>query len=94
MGEPSYGALALRMLFGLIAVAAVAIGVLRLYAKRVAKPLAGQGGHLKVIDRCELEPGRTLHLVQAPGRDLVIATDPGGSRLIAEIEHPADPAGS
>ncbi len=85
----SYVALAVRMVLGLIAVGAIAVVVLRLYAARTGAG-AAQGERLKVVDRCVLEPGRTLHLVEAPGRDLIVATHQGGTSLIAEIERQDD----
>lgn len=79
------------MLLGLVAVAALSVVVLRMYGRRMGLVAGqGQGERLKVVDRCILEPGRTLHLVEAPGKDLIVATGPAGTCLIAEIAKPED----
>ncbi len=85
MGGSSYAALAVRMALGLVAVGVVAVLVLRASARRL-RPGGGDGERLRVVDRCVLEPGRTLHLVEAPGKDLLVATDPQGTSLLAELE--------
>jgi flagellar biogenesis protein FliO len=81
--------MALRMVLGLVVVAAVAFAVIRALARRwgVGPPEAGRG-RLRVLDRVTLSPGRTLHLVEAPGALLVIATGSEGTTAVAQLPRP------
>ena len=83
----------LRTLLALLAVCVLLFAVLRLLSRRGwAGAFGGLGGAaanggLRVLQRLPLEPRKTLYLVAAGERRLLIATgDSGAPRLIAELE--------
>jgi len=81
--EPvSWGAWVARVLLGLVAIGALAVVFIRLLGGR-----AGRGGRaMRVLDRLALERGRTLWLVEVPGKVLVVATGPDRTEALAELE--------
>ena len=81
-----YGLYLLQTLLALGAVCILAVVVLRLLSRRLHGGRRG-GRHLRVIEHLPLDQRRTLYLVEAAGRSLLLgATDGGGVRLIAELD--------
>jgi flagellar biogenesis protein FliO len=74
-----------RTLLALLAVCALLFASLRFLSRRGLIGAAG-GGVLRVVQRLPLESRKTLYLVAAGERLLIIATGDGGApRLIAEL---------
>jgi flagellar biogenesis protein FliO len=67
-------------LLGAVGVLALAVGALRLLAPR------GGRGPLKVVARLSLDPRRSLVLVDAAGRYLLLGLGDGAPALVAELE--------
>jgi len=70
-----------RAVLGLVAVVALAVVFVRLLGARV-----GRGRTLEVVERLPLERGRTLWVVRAPGKVLLLATGPAGTETVAELD--------
>ena len=77
-----FGASLLRMTLALLAVCALAVFVLRLLRRRSP---AGRSS-LRVIDRLSLEPRRTLYVVEAAGRYLLVGVGDGPMTVLAELD--------
>ena len=83
MDGASWGALAVRTLLSLLAVVALAVLVLRHLGRRFGR----RGRALSLVDRLPLDGGRTLYLVEAPGRFLVLGGGgTGGLEVLAELD--------
>lgn len=82
MEPASFAATLVRVALACLGVGLLAIVVLRLALARIAPP----GRTLRVLDRLPLERGRTLFLVEAPGKVVVLACDPSGTRVVAELD--------
>jgi flagellar biosynthetic protein FliO len=81
---PSYGAFLVETLAILAVVCAVAWVILKYGVRR-----AGgwrQAGPLKVLARLPLEPRRTLYVVEAPGKTLLIGVSEGSIATLAELD--------
>ncbi len=84
-----YGLYLLQTLLGLAAVCVLAYVLLRWAARRVYG--AREGSRVRVIERTPLEPRRTLYLVEAAGRVLLIGSSEGQVTLLTEIDPKALP---
>lgn len=71
-----------RVVLACVGVGLLAVVVLRWALSRHRAP----GRALKVLDRLPLERGRTLYLVEAPGKALVLAGDAAGTQVVAELD--------
>jgi len=78
----------LRTLLALAGVCALIWVTLRFLAKRgLIAPGQARGASLRVLARLPLEPRKSLYLVRAGKRLLLLATGDGGSpRLITELD--------
>jgi flagellar biosynthetic protein FliO len=88
----SYGAQLLRTLIVLAAVCLLAWVVLRLVARRFsahlgAHPSASHSPVLRVLARLPLEPRRSVYLIDAAGKTLLVGvTDTGPMTTLAELD--------
>jgi len=80
---PSYGAFLVETLVVLAVVCALAWLILRYGVRRAG---IGQRGPLKVLARLPLEPRRTLYIVEAPGKMLLIGAGEGTVSTLAELD--------
>jgi flagellar biogenesis protein FliO len=90
IGAGGYAADLLRVLFALAAVCLLAWGSLKLLAAR-GLPLGRRAGaNVEVLERVALEQRRSLYLVRAGSRVLLLGVGEGGApQLVAELD-PAD----
>ena len=85
MSEPSYGAFLLQTLLVLAVVCIVAWVVLRFGVRRLH--LGGAHGPLRIVARLPLETRRSLYIVDAAGKLLLIGVSEGGPMaVLAELE--------
>jgi len=82
--EPSYGWFLLETLLALVAVCALAWFLLRWLSRR-AYGLGGRGP-IRVLARQALEPRRTLYVVEAGGKTLLIGAGEGPLATLAELD--------
>jgi len=83
---PSYGWALAKMLIALIAVLAALLLVAKLLPRVFAAlPKASGNERIEVLAAHRLEPGRTLYVVKARGREFLVASGEGGCSLIAEV---------
>ena len=82
MEPASWGAIVVRVVLASLGVGLLAAVVLRWAVSGRRRP----GRALRVLDRLALERGRTLYLVEAPGKALVLASDAAGTRVLAELD--------
>jgi flagellar biogenesis protein FliO len=78
---------------GSIALSLVSLGVVCLVAWGLLRWLSRRGiggtplgGPIKVIARCPLEPRRSLYIVEAAGRHLLIGVGEGAPSALAELD--------
>jgi len=74
-----------QTIFALGFVCLLAYVVLRVVLPRLNFATAGKS-MVNVIDRTQLEPRRSLYVVEVTGRWLLIATSEGGVQLISELD--------
>ena len=77
-----FGASLFRMTLSLLAVCALAVLLLRLLKRR----LPAAGSSLRIVDRLSLEPRRTLYVVEAAGRYLLVGVGDGAMTMLAELD--------
>lgn len=80
---PGYGAFLVETLVILTVICALAWVILRYGLRRVGWR---QTGPLKVLARLPLEPRRTLYVVEAPGKTLLIGVSEGSVATLAELD--------
>jgi len=85
LSEPSYGAFLLQTLLVLAVVCVVAWVVLRFGVRRLH--LGGAHGPLRIVARLPLEARRSLYIVDAAGKLLLIGVGEGGPMaVLAELD--------
>ncbi|MCC6749820.1 MAG: flagellar biosynthetic protein FliO [Deltaproteobacteria bacterium] len=86
-GVPSlgYGWVLLRMFAALAVVSGVAYVALRYGLRRFGRS-ASPGRLLRVVEQCPLGPGRSVWVVEAAGRYLVVGSADGALSLLTELE--------
>jgi flagellar biosynthetic protein FliO len=85
LSEPSYGAFLLQTLLVLAVVCIVAWVVLRFGVRRLH--LGGAHGPLRIVARLPLEARRSLYIVDAAGKLLLIGVSEGGPMaVLAELD--------
>ena len=84
--ELGYGWALMKMLAALVVVCALAYLALRYGLRRIAAPRPGGARHLRVVDRCPLSANRSLWIVRAGGRYLVLGESEGGISTLAELD--------
>jgi flagellar protein FliO/FliZ len=85
LSEPSYGAFLLQTLLVLAVVCIVAWAVLRFGVRRLH--LGGAHGPLRIVARLPLEARRSLYIVDAAGKLLLIGVSEGGPMaVLAELD--------
>lgn len=63
------------------------VGVVAYLArKRATSSGAVEAGLLSCMERLRLQPGKVLHLVEADGRRLLVATSEKGVQLVCELD--------
>lgn len=77
-----YGAFLLETLLILVAVCALAWLVVRFGLRRLHGAPAGRHGALRVVARLPLEPRRTIYVVEAAGKTLLVGCSEGGPMTI------------
>jgi len=86
---PAPARVAVLDIVGKLAVAALGIYALAAVTKRLkGGPVLGpasSGAALRVVETVTLGPNRALHIVEAEGRNLLIATDSGQVSLLTEL---------
>lgn len=91
---PDYSAYMLRVVIVLGILLLVGVGLI-IVSRRWFRPagVADRGGDIQIIATRNLEPGRRLHIVEADGQRLLLASDQGGVSLIRGLPraHPNDP---
>jgi flagellar biosynthetic protein FliO len=80
---PGYGAFLVETLVILAVVCALAWVILKYGVRRGG---LRQAGLLKVVARLPLEPRRTLYVVEAPGKTLLIGVSEGAIATLAELD--------
>jgi flagellar protein FliO/FliZ len=81
------GSLALSLLsLGLVCLAAYLS--LRWLSRRGADR---SGGHIRVVERCFLEPRRSVYLLEVGGRCFLVGVGEGAMSLLAELDRTALP---
>lgn len=85
-----YGELMLTSLLVLVVVCVVAWAALKWLGRWMEGRRVGTG--ITVVGRVPLEPRRSLYVVEAGGRRLLIGSSEGGVTLLAELEAEAAPA--
>jgi flagellar biosynthetic protein FliO len=78
----SYGSYLLQMVLALVAVSALAVLALRFLRRRGV----GLGRGLRVVARLDLEPRRSLYVVEVAGKLLLLGVGDGPMALIAELD--------
>jgi flagellar biogenesis protein FliO len=54
---------------------------------------AGKGKSLRVVERLALTPQHSLHLVRVGGRNILVASSPGGCSILDNLPEMDSPAG-
>lgn len=90
------GAAELPTFGGTMAYTFVSLGLVCLVAYLCVRWLARRGvsgprGPLRVVARCSLEPRRSIYVVEAGSRRLLIGCAEGGVSLLTELEPGSDP---
>lgn len=80
-----YGWALLKMLGALVVVCSLAFILLRYGLRRLASPSLG-GGMLRVVDRCQLGPGRALWVVEVGHRAFLMGSGERAIELLAELD--------
>lgn len=77
-----YGTYLLQTTLALVAVSALAVGVLWLLRRR---GLGGARG-LRVVARLSLEPRRSVYVIEAAGKFLLVGVGEGAMAVLAELD--------
>jgi flagellar protein FliO/FliZ len=77
-----YGAYLLQTTLALIAVCALAVLVLRLLKQRGI----GRSRGLRVVSRLALEPRRSVYVIEAAGKCLLVGVGDGPMAVLAELD--------
>lgn len=89
-GLPAVGWESLALSFASLGVVCVvAYGALRLLAGR---GIGRGGGAVKVLARCPLEPRRSVYVIEAAGRCLLVGVGDGPMTVLAELDAAKLPA--
>ena len=83
--ESGVGAAALQTLFALVVVCGAAVAILRGLAPRVR----ARGKAMEVLDRLQVEPGRSLVVVRVASRTLLLGSSDAGIVQIADLTEEA-----
>jgi flagellar protein FliO/FliZ len=88
LGGGSYGLFLLETLLILVLVCVVAYVVMRFGLRRFYGGGSGSAaGPVRVLQRIPLEPRRTMYVIQAAGKTLLVAaSEGGGMTLISELD--------
>ena len=70
----------------LVAVVALAVFILRVWASRLTGVSGARSGPLQVIWRMNLEPRKTLYIVRAGSGYLLLAASDAGVELLTQLE--------
>jgi flagellar biogenesis protein FliO len=86
MGSGSYSAFLLETILILVGVCVLVWVVLRFGVRRLYAP-TGANGPIRVVARQPLEPRRTLYIIEAGGKTLLIGVSDGGPMTtLAELD--------
>jgi flagellar biogenesis protein FliO len=72
---------AAQMMLALLVPASLAV-LLRWMQRRGLAATAGRARHMEVIERLSLTAQHSLHLVRVDGKELIVASGPGGCSLL------------
>lgn len=84
-GGYSSGILMVQFFLMLLFVALIGAGAWFLLKKMNNPWLRGKGGHLAVIETLPLGARRSIHLIQAGNKQLLISNSPEGIRLLTDM---------
>lgn len=73
--------------WGSAAVAATAAGAVFWFKRRGPRGIHRAAGRLQVLEGIRLQPGKSLHLVEADGVRLLLSSSENGIRLVTRLEH-------
>ena len=85
---PNYGAQIVQGILALAAVCLLAWVSLRLWSRRLAG-LGDRPGPLRVVARLALEPRRTLYVIDAAGKYVLVGAAEGGLAMLGELDREA-----
>ncbi len=88
-----YGLYLLQTLLALGAVCLLAYVVLRVLARRI-HGLGRKGRLVRVVEHLPLDQRRSLYVVEAGGRTLLLGASEAGIGLVAELERASEQAGA
>jgi len=84
---PDFGAQILQGILALVAVCLLAwVGLRLLYRRRLLPGAEGRAGPVRVVARLPLEPRRTLYVIDAGGKFLLVGAAEGGLATLAELD--------
>jgi flagellar protein FliO/FliZ len=83
---PSYGGLLLKTILALVIVIGLAWVLLRWGLKRLLPGTGRSAGEIRVLDRQSLDGRRSVVLVEAYGRYLLLGVGDGSVTLLAELD--------
>ena len=90
---PSYGTALVRMVIALVVVVVLLVIALKVLQRVMRGRVAttSRTGALQVVDRIQLEPGRSLHLIRIGEQYLLVSSGEAGISLIADqsLDHAA-----
>ena len=88
----SYGYALLQMVAALALVCGLAYVALRYGLRYLVPRSRTQGKRIRAEERCQLEPGRSLWLVEVEGRRWLVASSERGLTLLSELETGKQPS--
>jgi flagellar protein FliO/FliZ len=83
---PGYGAYLLQTLLVLAVVCVAAWAILRFGLRRLYPASAASAGAIRVVARLPIEPRRTLYIIEAGGKSLLVGVTDGGMTTLAELD--------
>ena len=86
---PNYGTQIVQGILALFAVCLLAWVSLRLWSRRLAGGSERGRGPLRVVARLPLEPRRTLFVIDAAGKYLLVGSAEGGLAMLGELDREA-----
>lgn len=80
---PDFGSALIRMVIVLVAMIVLMLVLSKLLPRWLSKRVPSMGKRMRVVDRMQVEPGRSLLVVHIGGQYLLMASDSEGLRPVA-----------